>query len=403
MPLFNHSETSNSFLTDLKSLVFTEIHDFFDNFNRFLYETPSNNIKEIVVKPEISPVVLADNLDVLGDFLEKKISKIDEIITGHKDMIASLLVFDERTIITGSKYEIKLWDLGFHHNFSSFTNDFPINFLCSFEGNEDEIQGKTNIFKRILTKNTGNCDKCFLVSCDNSDSAIKIWDIEKKTVIRSFFIEKINAILAIKDGQTLISGSKDGKIRLWNVNTGKTIQILNEHKGEVNCLFLLRDGDRFASGGNDHSIRIWRLFSGFSLRNQRKTVEKTEFVMILENNCAVLSLNQSFLDENMMFSGGIDGILRIWDLKQKKWRKDLKTENNGVLQMVLCENVWDNKGNKRVSVMGGEGLEVWDSSGDEKIEIKVICGGNLQIVKRGDEGIELIGCKDRNVTVLKLC
>ena len=58
----------------------------------------------------------------------------------------------------------------------------------------------------------------------------------------------------LQDG-TLVSGSEDKTILLWNTKTGETIKSLTGHTGSVSTLVVLQDGT-LVSGSLDKTIRI---------------------------------------------------------------------------------------------------------------------------------------------------
>ncbi len=59
------------------------------------------------------------------------------------------------------------------------------------------------------------------------------------------------------DGKTLVCGSIDGTIRLWDLNNGKLKKTLKGHTEFVNSAVFSSDGKRLATGSDDGSILLW--------------------------------------------------------------------------------------------------------------------------------------------------
>ena len=64
------------------------------------------------------------------------------------------------------------------------------------------------------------------------------------------------------DGQTLVSGSSDKTLQLWNANTGKHIRTLKGHKNSVFSVAFSPDGETIASGSWDRTLRLWEANTG---------------------------------------------------------------------------------------------------------------------------------------------
>ena len=64
----------------------------------------------------------------------------------------------------------------------------------------------------------------------------------------------------------IASGSSDDTIRLWDVATGETLNILEGHWDWINSVAFSPDGETLASGGDDDDIHLWDVATGEELK-----------------------------------------------------------------------------------------------------------------------------------------
>jgi WD40 repeat protein len=95
---------------------------------------------------------------------------------------------------------------------------------------------------------------------------ILLWDLEKMKVLKTFVGHssgmRRNCLVWSQDGKTFLSGSWDGSIRLWSVESGNEIAKLNPRYGRVMSLALSPDGKYALSSylsGPDHPVILWDL------------------------------------------------------------------------------------------------------------------------------------------------
>ena len=74
--------------------------------------------------------------------------------------------------------------------------------------------------------------------------------------------DSVNAVAISPDGQTLVSGSHDNTIKLWNLHTGEVRHILTEHSSWVYCVAISPDGKTLVSSSGDKTIKLWNLHTG---------------------------------------------------------------------------------------------------------------------------------------------
>jgi WD40 repeat protein len=68
------------------------------------------------------------------------------------------------------------------------------------------------------------------------------------------------------DGKQVLTGSIDGILRLWNRETGETIQTFTGHKGGVMSCAFSPDGEEVLSGSDDGTLRLWNVADGRCVR-----------------------------------------------------------------------------------------------------------------------------------------
>src|SRR5712692_6406091 len=103
------------------------------------------------------------------------------------------------------------------------------------------------------------------------------------------------------DERTLASGSLDGSVKLWEVESGAPLWTVGPING-MQSLAFAPDGRTLASGGNETTVRLWDAKLGTALED-------------LPHPGAVFSLAWS-PDGRLLASGGFDGHIRLWQRQQ---------------------------------------------------------------------------------------
>lgn len=126
----------------------------------------------------------------------------------------------------------------------------------------------------------------------------------------SFLIKTLNghsnlvssvAISRTSNGVTLVSGSFDTTLKLWNLGTGKEIATLEANAGSVNSIATSPDGRTLASGNGDKTVKVWNLLTGQEIRTLYGHLSSVESVAISPNN-------------KILASGSFDGNIKLWQL-----------------------------------------------------------------------------------------
>jgi WD domain, G-beta repeat len=131
---------------------------------------------------------------------------------------------------------------------------------------------------------------------------------------RSLLFPGVIAVAFNPDGKTMASGNVDGKVRLWEVKTGKLIRTLNRgnySKSAVIAVAFSPDGKTIASGGVDCKVHLWNTETG-------------KLIGTLEGHQYSVVAVAFSPDGETLVSGSDDKTVRLWDISTRKQIVQLK-------------------------------------------------------------------------------
>jgi WD40 repeat protein len=79
----------------------------------------------------------------------------------------------------------------------------------------------------------------------------------------------VTGVAVTPDGRGVVTGSLDGTVRLWSLETGAESRRLSEPPGEIHGVAIAPDGRRVLAGGT-HGIALWNLEKGLALYRTRQ-------------------------------------------------------------------------------------------------------------------------------------
>ncbi len=175
---------------------------------------------------------------------------------GHFSIkFVSLGILGLLTLTGGSIYL-----LNSNSKFSLFSSPCPSNgeLIRTLEGHSDWVRSVT-ISEDGHTIVSGSADK-----------TMKVWNLKTGELLHTLkpYSNWVNSVAISKnkdsqkifmseDAQTIISGNRD-TIKVWNLKTGGLLRTLKGHADWVQSVDISEDGQTIVSGSDDTDIRVWR-------------------------------------------------------------------------------------------------------------------------------------------------
>ncbi|KAH7343344.1 cell division control protein 4 [Rhizoctonia solani] len=220
-------------------------------------------------------------------------------------------------------------------------------------------------------------------------------------------------------GRTLISGSYDTTVRVWDIVTGECKWTLDGHsqKGPMYSVVLDPQRNRAMSGSMDGTVRIWSLATGQALHTLTGHSSVVSFLGLSPTHLVSAAADSTlriwdpataalqhtlsahtgaitcFQHDEFKVLSGSDGELKMWDTREGSFVRDLLTGITGVRQVVF-EGRWCVAASNRQEQTY---LDVWDFGGeDPDNELEAGKGDRVEVNEEGsdpDDGDDDINIK----------
>ncbi len=143
----------------------------------------------------------------------------------------------------------------------------------------------------------------------SASSTIRLWDIETGRTIRQISDKGrvFYAMAFAPDGSGLASGGSSGLVSLWNVETGEKLQdfVLGGANISIYSVAFSPDATLIAGGSSEGVVCLWDRVSGKQLQAFRGHTGGVRTVAFSS-------------DGSVLATGGDDGALKIWSVKRKR-------------------------------------------------------------------------------------
>lgn len=194
------------------------------------------------------------------------------------------------------------------------------------------------------------------------DGTVRIWDAETGRQVGGPLQGKENQLCSVAfspDGMSIVSGSDDGMVQIWDAKTGGQVgEPLRGHIKWVWSVAFSPDGKRIVSGSGDRTVRIWDVTTGGPvgdpLRGHIDWVWSVAFSP----------------DGTHIVSGSYDKTIRIWDARTGIQVKEPLCGHTDW----VCSVAFSPDGERIVSGSRDETIRIWDAKDGKPVGEKPLEG-----------------------------
>ncbi|KAL6928350.1 hypothetical protein ACO0SA_003088 [Hanseniaspora valbyensis] len=228
-------------------------------------------------------------------------------------------------------------------------------------------RAKVNLTPQLLRRLTGHQDAIKTISFNGTtlitgslDKTIKIWNFQTGQCI-STYRGHTDSVLSIDSNNSIIvSGSADKTVRIWHVDL-RTCYTLKGHSDWVNCVKLDCESMTCFSCSDDHSIKMWDIKENKLIKNFKGHVGQVQKIVLLHlasDIKLVSDLDDCCPELNSISSDDADKI-------ESERDGGLKSDVNYPTHIVSCSldstiKIWDVKTGKCIRTQFGHVGGVWD-------------------------------------------
>ncbi len=144
-----------------------------------------------------------------------------------------------------------------------------------------------------------------LIATASRDGRLLLWNVESGEIIQQFegHTERVTSLeLVGRRADLLLSGSWDDTAMLWDVTTGLPIRTFEGHADNVLDVAVDVANNQVATGSSDGSARLWELDTGEQIR-------------VYDEHDGPVNAVALAPEGNLLMTGSSDELVRLWSIQ----------------------------------------------------------------------------------------
>jgi len=290
-------------------------------------------------------------------------------LEGHEDQIWDCAFFPDGKRIVSASWDttLKIWDISqiiqrreaiHEREHKGKLLDQPVEYPNK-DKNKPNADNKTHPSSEIDEGGLTGPILCSAISPDNRiivsgswDGWIRRFEINTGTELNPLHIHKgyITALSFSPNGKSLLVGDDTGKLKLFDTNTwAEGLQFHKTHTDQVTACSFSADGEQILSSARDKTVKIWKLSAGGTKFESDNIIAGADAI----ESCAISP------DASIIAMGTDTGKLRLWDTHAMKEKKSFFAHKASVLWCTFSPTQ-----NQLLSASMDGTLKLWDLDGN---------------------------------------
>jgi len=189
----------------------------------------------------------------------------------------------------------------------------------------------------------------------HADGHVAQWAYASPIQLRQFnHGGPVYAVAISRDGRTIVSGSNDRTVRIWDVTTGQQRAQLSGHGAAVHAVALSPDESLIVSSSADQTVRLWDIVGAKQLK-QLAVVDETKYAVAIHPNGQTVA------------AGGADRKIHLINLLTGATERELDGHDDYIHSVTFNPS-----GTRLLSYTYAGDLRVWDSASDRQLFQQVV-------------------------------
>lgn len=151
--------------------------------------------------------------------------------------------------------------------------------------------------------------------------------------------DAVKSVAWFPDGKSVVSGSRDTLLALWDPMAGRQIRVFEGHDGGIGSVAVSPDGKKLLSGSQDRTLGVWETSTGKLLKR-------------LKGHTGWVSWVAFGPEGRRAFSGGLDRAISVWSLEEGKRTRTFIADTLRLHSVAFSRD-------GLFALTGNEGKEVW--------------------------------------------